>query len=329
MFKYIVKRILLSILILFGVSLIIYALVRMMPDNYVSSKFLAQVQQGNMTQEQFDNMMHLYGLDVPILKGYFEWLGNAVRGNFGFSFCYRQEVGKVMGDSMMVSFAISLIATVLQLAIAIPLGIRAAVKQYGVFDYTTTVLTMLGISLPSFFFSGIMIKLFAMDLGWFDPSLGLHSPSLPVGADGMTVFWDMAWHLVLPIVVSTILGVGGLMRHTRTNMLEVLNADYIRTARAKGVSDHRVVYKHAFRNTAIPLVTMLAGIIPGLFGGSMIIDQVFGIPGIGLKAYKALTEGDIPFVMAYNMLIAVLTVVGIFLSDIMYAVVDPRVKLGK
>lgn len=129
--------------------------------------------------------------------------------------------------------------------------------------------------------------------------------------------------------VLTILSVGGLMRHTRTNMLEVLNSDYIRTARAKGLSEKKVVYKHAFRNTMIPLVTMLAGTLPGLFGGAMITEQVFNIPGIGNKAYRAMIDGDIPFTMSYNMFISIMTVVGVLLSDLAYGLVDPRVKIGK
>ena len=139
----------------------------------------------------------------------------------------------------------------------------------------------------------------------------------------------MIWHLVLPMFVLVVLSIGGWMRYTRTNTLEVLNADYIRTARAKGLSENKVVYKHVFRNTMIPLVTTLAGVLPGLFGGSMITETIFDIPGIGNIAYSALREGDIPFIMGYNMFIAILTVIGILLTDIMYAVVDPRVKLGK
>ena len=139
---------------------------------------------------------------------------------------------------------------------------------------------------------------------------------------------DTLWHLVLPMFVLVILNIGSWMRYTRTNTLEVLNADYIRTARAKGLSEHSVVYKHVFRNTLIPLVTVMAGTLPSLFGGAMITETVFQIEGIGKKAYDLLNEGDIPFIMGYNMFIATLTVIGILLTDIMYAVVDPRVKLA-
>jgi len=139
----------------------------------------------------------------------------------------------------------------------------------------------------------------------------------------------MLHHLVLPMLVLIVLSIGGLMRYTRTNMLEVLNSDYIRTARAKGLSEKKVIYVHAFRNTMIPLMTLLAGILPSLFGGAMITEEVFAINGIGRLAYKALQQGDVPFIMGYNMFLAVLTVIGTLFSDLMYAVVDPRVKLSK
>lgn len=262
-----------------------------------------------------------------IFSSYFQWLGNMLKGDLGTSFKYGEPVADVIVKNMGISFIISFIATILQFAIAIPLGIKAATNQYGVIDYTVTVFAMIGISLPTFFLANLFIRLFAVQFGWFEVG-GLVSGSLPVDASGFTRFINQAWHLVLPMIVLVILSIGGLMRYTRTNTLEVLNADYIRTARAKGVSEHSVVYKHAFRNTMIPLVTMLAGILPSLFSGAMITETVFSIPGIGKLAYDALVAKDIPFIMGYNMFMAVLTVLGTLLSDLMYAVVDPRVKLG-
>lgn len=155
------------------------------------------------------------------------------------------------------------------------------------------------------------------------------SASLPMDASWIVRLGDMLWHMVLPMTVLVILSVGSLMRYTRTNTLEVLNSDYIRTARAKGLSEHTVIYKHAFRNTMVPIVTMMAGILPSLFGGAMITETVFSIPGIGKLAYDALVVSDVPFIMGYNMFLAILTVIGTLLSDLMYAVVDPRVKLGR
>lgn len=253
-----------------------------------------------------------------VVAGYCNWIAKFMSGDMGISFKYNSPVEEVILDNIGISFMVSLISLILELLIAIPLGIQSAYHQYGKLDYITTILTMIGISFPSFFFGSLLIRWFAVGLGWF-----------PVGGFDETNLLTMTESLVLPIAVLTILSIGSMMRYTRTNTLEVLNADYIRTARAKGASESSVIYKHVFRNTLIPLVTTLAGILPGLFGGAMITETVFDLPGIGTIAYQALREGDVPFIMAYNMFLAVLTVLGVLLTDLMYAVVDPRVKLGE
>ena len=496
--RYIVKRLLLAVLILFGVSIIIYALARMMPTNYVENQYSSAVSQGTMRQEDVDRIMDLYGLSMPdaylsmqvgegsafagttftkhakekdyqedigvwvtallrlldmpegsrpadydeqraevesklreqylafyegeydagdarlvlykdgtyaighvttggahveegkddestyirveetftpaergtwafadfdrtrtvcavtavtdagaamplesgyrtanffdkagaILEGYFNWLFNMLQGDFGLSFKYKKPVKDVIFQNMGISFAIAFVATVLQFAIAIPLGIKAATHQYGVVDYTVTIFAMIGISLPTFFLAALVIRLFAVQLGWFEVG-GIASSSLSVNATWIERLGDNLWHMVLPMFVLVVLSIGSLMRYTRTNTLEALNADYVRTARAKGLPEHTVINKHAFRNTMIPLVTMMAGILPSLFGGAMITETVFSIPGVGKLAYDALVVADVPFIMGYNIFIAVLTVIGTLLSDLMYAVVDPRVKLGR
>ena len=335
MFKYIIKRLAISIVILLGVSIIIYTMVRLMPTDYVDTKYASQLQSGTINQEDIDHFKALYGIGDTsfsgIIGGYLKWIGNLCKGDLGLSFKYEKPVAQVIGENMWISFAIAVIATILQFLIAIPLGISSATHQYSVRDYAVTIFTMIGISLPTYFFAAIVIKIFSVNLGWF-PSNGLLSATANYPANfagGLQRLGDIAHHLVLPIFVTVILSIGGLMRYTRTNTLEVLNADYIRTARAKGLSEKTVIYKHAFRNTMIPLVTLLAGILPSLFGGMMITEQVFGIDGIGRLAYQALREGDIPFVMGYNMFLAILTIIGTLFSDIMYSVVDPRVKLGK
>lgn len=328
MLKYTIKRLLLSIFILLGVSIIIYALVRWMPNDYVDTKFASQVAQGTVKEEDLIALKDLYGLNDGILEGYLKWLSNALQGDFGKSFVYGKDVSSVIAENMWISFIIAAVAMIFQFAISIPLGISSATHQYSIRDYSVSVLAMMGISLPSFFFSAILIRIFSVQLGWF-PVSGLINATKPLESGSIEYYLDVLHHLILPMIVLVVLSIGGLMRHTRTNTLEVLNADYIRTARAKGLSEKKVIYKHAFRNTMIPLVTMMAGIIPSLFGGAMITEQVFAIPGIGNIAYKALVNGDVPFIMGYNMFLAVLTIIGTFLSDIMYVIVDPRVKLEK
>ncbi len=324
-FKYIIKRLLLAILILFGVSVILYILIRCMPSNYIADQF--KTTHNNMSDAELEyalnEILAPYGLNDNsfwgIIKGYFMWLGRFLTGDMGPSFKYGGKVEDVIGEYMWTSFGISFVALLIEMVIAIPLGIKCAVNQYGKLDYVATVLCMVGIAFPSFFLGNLLIKWFAVDLGWFETG-GLQS----AGGGG---FLDVLWHLILPMTVLVMLNIGGLMRYTRTNTLEVLNADYIRTARAKGLSEGKVIYKHVFRNTMIPLVTQLSFTLPTLFGGAMITEQIFALPGIGKVAYDGLAAGDIFLAMGYNMFLAVLTVIGVLLADIMYAVVDPRVKL--
>ena len=329
MLKYILKRLGLAVLILLGVSLIIYVLVRSMPVSFIEGK-IAEMNQGGATipEETVESMKKLYGLEddsfMGILKGYVNWLGKLVQFDFGTSFKYGAPVIDVIRDHMGVSFAIAFVAVILEFLIAIPLGITAATHQYTARDYVVTILVMIGISLPAFFFGQVLKDLFANKLGWFPPS-GMTDASQSY--TGVYLLLDYLKHMFIPVLTVVILSIGGRMRMTRTNMLEVMSSDYIRTARAKGLSERVVVYKHAFRNTLIPLVTSLAGLLPSLFSGAIITEQVFDLPGIGNVAYKAMIVADIPFIMGYNMFLALLSVLGVLLADLMYAVVDPRVKL--
>ena len=329
MLKYILKRLGLAVLILLGVSLIIYVLVRCMPVSFIEGK-IAEMNQGGATipEETVENMKKLYGLEddsvMGILKGYVNWLGKLVQFDFGTSFKYSTPVIDVIREKMGVSFAIAFVAVILEFMIAIPLGITAATHQYSVRDYVVTTLVMIGISLPAFFFGQVLKDLFANKLGWFPPS-GMTDASQSF--TGIRLLLDYLKHMIIPVTTVVILSIGGRMRMTRTNMLEVLSSDYIRTARAKGLSEGTVIYKHAFRNTMIPLVTSLAGLLPSLFSGAIITEQVFDLPGIGNVAYQAMLVADIPFIMGYNMFLALLSVLGVLLADLMYAVVDPRVKL--
>lgn len=330
MIKYILKRLGYAILVLFGVSLIIYFLTRLMPIDFVRSKVAAISTSGaSVSQDLVDTMYASYGLSedagfMDIMKGYFSWVSDLVRMDLGTSFKFGVPVAEKIAKHMGTSFMVALIATIFEFMIAIPLGITAATHQYSLRDYIVTVLVMIGISLPSFFFGNVLKNWLALKLGWF-PDLGLVDATKSY--TGMALLIDYARHLFIPILTVVILSIGARMRMTRTNMLEVMNSDYIRTARAKGLKESVVINKHAFRNTLIPLVTSLAGLLPSLFSGAIITEQVFDLPGIGNIALQAMNAGDIPFIMGYNMFLAVLSVVGVLLADVMYAVVDPRVKL--
>ncbi len=325
--KFILKRLGISFVILLFVTFLIYGLLRLLPASYVETMAiqLSQTPGAKPYEQWVEQLNAQYGLNVGIVQGYFIQLKNLLTGNFGESWKYAMPVVDKFSQVIGVSFAMGAVALVLELAIAIPLGVVAATKQYTATDYTITAGALLGISLPTFFFATLLKLVFSVHLGWFD-LFGL------VGRDYQQLsswgkFLDMAGHLVLPITTLVFASIGPLMRHTRTNMLEVLNADYIRTARAKGVSNRNVVISHGFRNTLIPLVTIVGGSLPGLFSGALITETLFGIPGIGYTAYQAMVAGDIPFSMFYLTFLAALTLAGNLLSDVLYAVVDPRVRL--
>ena len=319
MLKYILKRLLLSVLILLGVSLILFVLIQNMPSSFAENK-INEMNAGGAIVDQAtkDAIMEMYDMS------YGQWLKRIVTLDFGESFTQMMPVVDVIKRDMLVSFLVSAIATVFEFMIAIPLGITAATHQYSFRDYFVTILVMIGISLPAFFFGQMLKGLFAIELGWF-PSSGLGDATQ--SATGIAYVLEYVRYLVLPILTVVILSIGGRMRMTRTNMLEVLGSDYIRTARAKGLKERVVIYKHAFRNTMIPLVTSLAGLLPSLFSGAIITEQIFDLPGIGNTAYDAMIVGDVPVIMGYNMFLALLSIIGVLLADIMYAVVDPRVKL--
>ena len=326
--KYIVKRLLLCLLLLFFTSMIIYAIMRCLPSSYVENMALElSTRPGSKSYSEWLAQLNaMYGLDVGIIKGYFQWFGNAVKGDFGDSWQFSVPVTEKFSEVIWDSFALGAISFVLQILIAIPLGILAARKQYSRVDYAVTVFALLGISLPTFFFATILKLIFSVWLGWFElyGKVGRFHEQL----DAMGKFLDIASHYVLPVMTLTIVSVGSLMRYTRTNMLEVLNSDYIRTARAKGLPEKRVINYHAFRNTLIPVVTILGGSLPGLFAGAMVTETLFQIPGIGYTSFLAIRSGDIPFTMFYMTFLALLTLLGTLIADILYAVVDPRVRIS-
>ena len=326
--NYVIKRILLSIVSFFFVAFIMYALMRCRPTSYIEN--MARQKSMQPGSKSFDEWMKqltaMYNMDKGIIPGYFSWLGQMFRGQFGDSWYWTVPVIEKFNNTVWLSFVMGAVSFVLELLIAIPLGVVAATRQYSKTDYTISVIALAGISLPTFFFASLLKLVFSVKLGWFD-LVGLVGRNYEQ-LDAMGKFLDKAHHLVLPITTLVVLSIGSLMRYTRTNMLEVLNADYIRTARAKGLSESRVIYHHAFRNTLIPLVTIIGGSLPGLFSGALITETLYSIPGIGYASYYAMINGDIPFSMFYLSFLAVLTLAGNLISDILYAVVDPRVRLS-
>lgn len=330
MAKFIIKRVLLSIIILLFVMLCIYAIMHSLPTSFVEAKALNLSQKQGQTksyQELVSEMNARYGLDKGIIGGYFVYLGNFIKGDFGDSWYYTIPVTQEFNKTIWNSFILGVVSFIVEMLIAIPLGVLAARKQYSFSDYAVTVISLIGISLPTFFTASLLKLIFGSKLGWFEIA-GMHNARLTPGVtDNFTYFLDGAAHFVLPALTLIIVSIGGMMRYTRTNMLEVLNSDYIRTARAKGVPERKVINHHAFRNTLIPLVTVMGGALPGLFAGALITETLFSIQGIGYASYHAMVAGDIPFTMFYLTFMAILTLLGNLMADISYALVDPRVRV--
>jgi len=329
MAKFTIKRLLYSVVILFFVMFIVYILMYNMPTGYVEQKARELASRPNATKSYAEWLADLnaqYGMDKGIVLGYLTWLKNALAGNWGESWAWTLPVTEEFHNTVWYSFALGLVSFIFEIIIAIPLGITAAKKQYSFTDYFTSVVSMVCISMPTFFVATILKYVFSVKLGWFDLTGMQGRDYINLSEWGKRL--DVAKHFVLPSITLIIISIGGLMRYTRTNMLEVLNADYVRTARAKGVPEKRVINHHAFRNTLIPLVTTLGGSLPGLFSGALITESLFSIRGIGYASYTSMTQADIPFIMFYLTFISILTLLGNLISDLLYAVVDPRVRLS-
>ena len=327
--NFILRRVILGIFIAFFGALVIYTVIRSLPTSYVET--IARQRASNPLstksyQEWLEQLNAVYKLNIGIIPGFFGWVGNAIRGDFGESWHFGIPVTEKFNQVIWYSVIINIVTFVVQMFIAIPLGILGARKQYSKTDYAISVFALMGISLPTFFLATILKYVFSIQLGWFD-LYGLTGRFFS-SMTPLEQIIDIGYHMILPIVTLMMLSIGGLMRFTRTNMLEVLNSDYIRTARAKGLSENAVINKHAFRNTLIPLVTYLSFLLPSMFTGSLITETLYQIPGIGYVSYQAITRGDIPFAMFYTTFLIILTQVSLIVADIMYAAVDPRVRVN-
>ena len=324
--KFLVKRTLLSIVILFFVTFIIYVLMRCLPGSYVETmaRQLSQAPGSKPYEEWLAQLNAQYGLDLELIPGFFVQLKNLVTGNFGDSWKYTVPVLQKFNDVIWVSFIMGAISLVLELIIAIPLGVVAATKQYSRADYAITAGALVGISLPTFFFATLLKLLFSVKLGWFDLYGLVGRDYAQLSAAGQ--FLDKAHHLVLPIVTLVIVSVGSLMRYTRTNMLEVLNSDYIRTARAKGLREMAIVRKHALKNALIPVITMIGGQVSMVIGGNVIIESIFNIPGLGSLMVTGINNRDYPTIMGITLVIAIFVCCMNLLVDLAYAAIDPRIK---
>ncbi len=327
--KYILKRVLLFIPTFIGISLLTYSLVRLAPGDYtsLSAGLQGELKAGSIGKQILEQERKLYGLDKPFIVGYAEWLGKFVTLDFGTSRKDGRPVAERIKDALPVTLALNIITLIIVYIISIPLGIVASVKKDSGFDRWTGIALFILYSLPTFWVGLLLLKyLSGGDYLNLFPLGGIVS-DWAEEAEFFTWLGNVTWHFVLPVVTLTYGSFAFLARFTRANMLEVINQQYIMTARSKGLSEKRVVLVHAFRNSLIPLITLMASLLPGLLGGSVIVESIFSIPGMGMLAFESILSRDIPVIMAIAAISAILTLTGILLADLAYALVDPRIRL--
>jgi peptide/nickel transport system permease protein len=317
--EYIVRRLLQMIPTLIGISIIVFAISALVPGDYITAR-----NNPNMTKEKAAELRSIYGLDKPEYQRYFIWAGNMLKGNFGDSLQHKQPVKKVINDYVWNSFIIAFFTLIFSWLIAIITGVFSARFQYSLFDKIITLIVFTCMSLPSFFIGLLLIKVFALTFNLF-PVGGMTTTGL--NASGWAYIKDVAYHGFLPILVLTMLSTGSLTRYFRTSMLEVIRQDYIRTARAKGLKERTVIFKHALRNAMIPAITLLGFELPALFGGAIILEQIFVWPGVGHVYLGSINMRDYPFMLGFTIFLAVLTLLGNLISDVLYGAADPRIRL--
>ena len=314
MSKYIIRRILIAVPVLIGITVIDYAIM------CLAGSPLEMLQGPRISEAAVEAKKIALGLDQPFYVQYFVWLGQLLRGNMGYSLKTYQPVADMIGSHLGPTLLLMGVSLLVSLLMAVPAGIYSAVHQYSKGDYTVVTLSFLGSSVPGLFLSLLLIFLFTVKLGWF-PSGGMTT----LGTDGGAA--DVAAHMVMPVLVLAFSMAGTNIRYIRSAVLEILQQDYLRTARAKGIGRFRVINKHALRNALIPIVTVIGMEIPVLFGGQVIIEQVFSWPGLGLMTMNAITNRDYPVIMDDCLLSAVVVLAANLLTDILYALVDPTIQL--
>ncbi len=329
MTSYLTRRLLQMVPLVIGISIIIFLILAAAPGDPVD---LLLVGNPNVTAGDVARLKHLYGLDQPLHIRYVKWVWAALQGDLGYSRTYKVPVLSLVWDRVGNSLWLQIPAFLLAVAVAVPVGITSALRQYSPVDYTATFFTFFGLSIPAFWFGIMMIYVFAVvhpwtalpALAWLKfPAGGFSSPGV---AAGLPTYLDRVHYVVLPALVLSLLFMASYTRYTRSSMLEVIRQDYIRTARAKGISELGVIQRHALRNALIPLVTIVALSIPALFSGAPLTETVFGWPGIGRLLVDAVLAGDFAVAQGVILFLAGLVIVFNLLADISYAVLDPRIR---
>ena len=320
MVGYIIRRLLLSVLLLVAASLMAFMILKAAPGDY----FDLLKADPRIPQDYVERLREQYGLDRPGYVQYGMWLSKAVQGDFGYSFAYKQPISAVIGVRLINTLILNLLAVAVTWLVAIPIGVYAAVHQYSRRDKVLSGISFVGMSVPSFFSGLILLYLFASVLGWLPPG-GMKSVNYDQLSAGAKMT-DIARHLVIPVVVLALAAMASLQRITRGNMLEVLGQQYVRTARAKGLSETRVVYKHALRNALNPLITIFGYEFGALLSGSALLEIILDYPGLGSLMYTAVRNQDQFLVMGGFMMGACMLLMGNLLAEVLLAWVDPRIS---
>lgn len=322
MFQYLLKRLLMMVPLLLGITLISFVVIHLAPgeptDMQTDLNPEASVELKERLRAQYD-------LDQPLLVQYGKWLGRLAQLDFGDSFSQdrRPVLDKIL-ERLPITILINLLSILLILAVSVPIGVLAATKRNSLFDRLTTIFVFVGFATPSFWLALLLMDYLGVQLGLF-PIAGIKSLGYEYLGWAEQI-WDRVHHLILPVFVSAFGGLAGFSRYMRSNMLEVVRQDYILTARAKGLAERAVIYKHALRNALLPVITILGLSVPGLIGGSVIFETIFAIPGMGKLFYDGVMMRDYPLIMGILVMGAILTLVGNLIADLSYALADPRIR---
>ncbi len=308
------RRFLQAVPLLVGISLVAFLIVHMAPGDPATA-FLDP----NLSIEEMKAQRERLGLNDPFHVQYFRWVSRLAQGDFGTSFANGQPVLERILERMPATLELSIFALLVTFIIAIPIGVISSIRQYSSLDYGATVFAFLGLSIPNYVFGLGLLLVFAVWLGWL-PLFG-RTPSV-----GSITLMVRLKHLILPVLTLSLSGTASITRYMRGSMLEVVRQDYIRTARAKGLAERRVIYRHALRNALLPIITIVGLSLPGLITGAVLTESVFAWPGMGRLAVQSVFNRDYPTVLGLNMMVAVLVVVGNLVADLMYGVADPRIR---
>jgi len=325
MLAYALRRLVLAVPLLLGITLISFVVIHLAPGEPVDLQTGDLSVQSSAQAKQL--LREVYGLDKPLTVQYWNWLGRLARLDFGRSFAPDgRPVLQKISERLPITLLLNIVEMLIIVALAVPIGVLSATRQYSTFDKVTTVFVFVGFATPDFWLALLFMILFGVQLGWL-PISGLRSLNWEYLS-----FWRQQWdflgHLALPILVATFGGLAGFSRYMRQSMLEVVRQDYIQSARAKGLAEPIVIGKHALRNALLPVVTILGLSLPGLIGGSVIVESIFAIPGMGQLMVQAVFERDYPVIMGNLVIVSTLTLVANLVADVTYSFVDPRIRVA-